>query len=227
MAPRARRRARSWRVVCLIVPLLLTCSTSALATSSSALQLVEIAHAHEQAGEQDVALRRYSEALAIDPTCAPAYLGLGALRAKRGDLREAERVYSVALEHLPSLREARIARAHVRRALGAHAEAVTDLLSGAPDDVTSLRTLAGWHGEDGHTPAQLAIWRRVLAAAEAAGDLARSQEARTMVRALQMLVGPADPVTAPPLDAHVAGRDASDGLRRLVAYVAKRGAAVK
>ncbi|MCA9589515.1 MAG: tetratricopeptide repeat protein [Myxococcales bacterium] len=227
MALRARRRVGLAWVVCLIVLLSAAWSAPALASSSSALQLVDIARAHEQAGEQDVALRRYSEALAIDPTCGAAYLGMGALRAKRGDLREAERVYSVALEHLPALREAQIARAHVRRALGAHAEAVSDLLSGAPDDVTSLRTLAGWHGEDGHTPAQLAVWRRVLAAAEAAGDLARAHEARTMVRALQLLVGTADPVAAPPLDAHVAGRDPSDGLRRLVAYTAKRGAPVK
>src|SRR5688500_15335955 len=106
------------------------------AHASSALELVRIARSHEQAREEDIAIRRYMEALSLDPTCDEAYLGLGALRARRGDLREAERVYSVALEHVPQLRAVRRARAHVRRALGLRMEAVEDLLtaSGGEDD---------------------------------------------------------------------------------------------
>lgn len=197
------------------------------ATISSAVELVEIARGHERAGAAELALRRYAEALAIDPTCAEAYLGLGALRARRGDLREADRVYSVALEHLPDLREARAARAHVRRALGHRDEAVTDLLAGAPGDVAALRVLAAWHGEDGQVPAQLGVWRRILAVTEARGDTAGAHEARTMVRALQLLVGPADPVSSPPLDPHVVGRGPGEGLRRLAAYLARRGPPVR
>ena len=184
------------------------------AAASSAQELVRSARAHEQAHEEDVALRRYMEALSLDPTCEEAYLGLGSLRARRGDLREAERVYSVALEHVPGLRAARIARAYVRRALGAHPQAVEDLLGGAEDDIAALRILAQWHGEDGHTPAQLAVWRRIAARAEATQHATLMQEARTMVRALVILVGTADPAAAPPADG---------SLRRLVSKVAKRG----
>ncbi|MBX3209489.1 MAG: tetratricopeptide repeat protein [Labilithrix sp.] len=193
------------------------------ASASSALQLVQSARAHEKAQQEDLALRRYMEALSLDPTCEEAYLGLGNLRARRGDLRESERVYSVALEHLPALRAARVARAHVRRALGARTEAIDDLLTGAESDVAALRVLATWHGEDGQIPAQLSVWRRIAAQAAASEDAALLREARTMVRALVILVGTADPAASPP-DAH--DRAARDGgLRRTASVVAKRGGA--
>ncbi len=76
-----------------------------------------------------------------------------------------------------------------------------------------MRELAGWFGEEGKAPAQLATWRRLLAAAEKTNDAALTREARTTVRALQILVGPADPVSAP-----VEG----DDVRRAVARMAKR-----
>jgi tetratricopeptide (TPR) repeat protein len=184
------------------------------ASASSALELVRIARAHELAHEDDLAIRRYMEALALDPTCDDAYLGLGSLRTRRGDLREAERVYTLALEHRPELRAAHTARAYVRRALGFRADAVEDLLSGAEDDVAALRVLAGWHGEDGQTPAALAVWRRILARAEQTRNAVLREEARRMVRALVILVGPADPAAAPP-DNH--------GVRRVAASVARKG----
>src|SRR4051812_33253848 len=184
------------------------------AGASSALELVKIARAHELAREDDLALRNYMDALALDPTCDEAYLGLGSLRARRGDLREAERVYSVALEHRPSLRAARTARAYVRRALGMRAEAVEDLLMGSEEDPSVLRVLAGWHGEDGQTPAQLAVWRRIAARAEMLQDQVLREEARRMVRALVILVGPADPAASPPDD---------HGLRKVAAGVARKG----
>lgn len=186
------------------------------AHASSALELVRIARSHEVAHEDDVAVRRYMEALSLDPTCDEAYLGLGSLRARHGDLREAERVYSVALEHLPDLRAARSARAYVRRALGMHAESVDDLLTaaGTEDDVAALRVLATWYGEDGQTPAQLAVWRRIAARAETAQDAVLLHEARTMVRALVILVGPADPAASP--------ADDRNGVRRTIAAIAMR-----
>jgi tetratricopeptide (TPR) repeat protein len=184
------------------------------AGASSALELVKIARAHELAREDDLALRSYMDALALDPTCDEAYLGLGSLRARRGDLREAERVYSVALEHRPSLRVARTARAYVRRALGMRAEAVEDLLMGSEEDPSTLRVLAGWHGEDGQTPAQLAVWRRIAARAEVLQDQVLREEARRMVRALVILVGPADPAAAPPDD---------HGLRKVASGIARKG----
>ncbi len=187
---------------------------AAPASASSALELVRIAKAHELAHEEDLAIRSYMEALALDPTCDEAYLGLGSLRTRRGDLREAERVYSVALEHRPQLRDARTARAYVRRALGYRAEAIDDLLGGAEGDIGALRVLAGWHGEDGQTPAQLAVWRRILARAEETQNATLREEAKRMVRALVILVGPADPAAAPPDD---------HGVRRVLASVARKG----
>ena len=184
------------------------------AHASSALELVRIAHAHEIAHEDDIALLRYMEALALDPTCAEAYLGLGDLRARRGDLREAERVYSTLLEHFPADRAARVARAQIRRALGATTLARSDLVLGHEDDVGVLRTIAGWYGEDGNTPAQLATWRRIGAIAEANGDPVLVREARTMVRALVILVGPADPAASP---------TELDGLRHTLSILARRG----
>jgi tetratricopeptide (TPR) repeat protein len=184
------------------------------ASASSALELVRVARAHEAAREDDLAVRRYMEALALDPICEEAYLGLGGLRARRGDLREAERVYSVAIEHVPSLRAARLGRAYVRRALGARAEAIDDLLAGGEDEPAAMRVLAGWYGEEGQTPAQLAVWRRIVARAETT-DAVLLHEARTMVRALLILVGPADPAATPATDER--------GVRRLVASLARKG----
>jgi len=186
------------------------------AFGSSADELVREAHAHEAEHKEELAMRRYSEALSLDPTLADAYLGLGELRARRGDAREAERVYSVALEHVPSLRAALLGRARARWAMGMHDDAERNLLSYAAgtDDKTALKELAGWFGEDGRAPAQLATWRRLVVVGERTNDAPLAREARTMVRALQIMVGPADPVSAP--------NDADD-VRRAVARMARRG----
>jgi hypothetical protein len=175
-----------------------------------------MAHVHEGAHDDAVAVRRYMEALAVDATCEDAYLGLGALRVRTGDLGEADRVYSMALEHLPGARAARLARAEVRHALGATGEATIDLLTGAEDELVALKTLARWHAEDGQTPAQLSVWRLIAAKAEATERASALREARTMVRALVLLVGPADPAAAPPDDR---------GVRRTIGLLARRGGA--
>ena len=198
------RRVSGWvrgaLVYCRFGAFALALCVTSPAHASSATDLVNLAHAHEAAHEDDLALRRYTEALGLDPTCEEAYIGLGRLRARRGDLREAERVYNLALEHLPQLRAARVGRAYVRRALGARTEALDDLLSGAEEDPAALRILASWYAEEGQTPAQLAVWRRILARAEATQDATLMHEARATVRALVILVGPADPAAAPATD---------------------------
>jgi tetratricopeptide (TPR) repeat protein len=204
--------ARAFSFVALAT--LLGLAVPASAHASSALELVRLARAHESAREPEIAVRRYMEALSLDATCGEAYLGLGSLRARRGDLREAERVYSVALERLPELRAAQKARAHVRRALGMRREAVGDLLGGAEDDPSALRVLAGWYGEDGQAPAQLATWRKIRDVAEASGDAVLLHEAKTTVRALVILVGPADPAAAPPDER---------GIRAVLAGLARKG----
>lgn len=215
---RATRGAAAFRRLLGVAAVLATTLLAARAPASSALELVRMARTHESANEADVAVRRYMEALALDATCEEAYLGLGALRARLGDLREADRVYSVALERLPWLKPAMAARAGVRRALGLRAEAAADLFAGATDEVAALRTLAGWYGEDGQLPAQLAVWRRLATIADATGDAPLTREARTMVRALVLVVGPADPAAAPP---PTRPREAS--VREALASFARRG----
>jgi hypothetical protein len=180
------------------------------------LELVREARAHERNHAEELAIRRYTDALALDPTLGEAYLGLAELRARRGDVREAERVYSVALAHVPQLRLALVGRARARWALGWHGEAEQDLdaYASEADDAAALRELAGWYGEDGRLPAQLATWRRLLVVAGKNGDGALAKEARTMARALQIVLKEADPVAYPAAD---------DEVRRALAAIARRG----
>jgi tetratricopeptide (TPR) repeat protein len=202
------------RVGLLVVLAALTFASPAAA--SSADELVLQARAHEAMRDDDVAVRRYTEALSLDPLNADAWLGLAALRMKIGDVTEAERVYSSAFERLPTLLAALEGRAHARWALGRHTEAEGDLEAYAErtEDAAPLRELASWLGADGRTPAQLAVWRRLLARAVAAGDRNGEAESRRMVRALVVLVDGADPA-ASPVD--------PDETRRAMAHIAHRG----
>lgn len=203
-------RGKKTAALALVITSLLVASPAA---ASSAQDLVQSAKQLEQTHQEDLALRRYMDALSLDPLLAEAYLGLGSLRARRGDLAEAERVYDVALERMPGLTEARLARAGVRRSRGETKAAIADLFD-AEDEVSALKTIAKWQGEDGQTPAQLATWRKLLARAEATNDGPLLKEARVVVRALVILVGPADPAAAP-----TTGRLE----RRVLANAAKRG----
>jgi tetratricopeptide (TPR) repeat protein len=190
--------------------------TTAARASSSSEELVLQARAHEEAHEDDVAVRRYMEALAIEPTSEGAWLGLGALRMRIGDVAECERVYSSALERVPSLHAAIEGRARARWALGRHADAEADLDAYATMErnAGALRQLAEWYGLDGRTPAQLATWRRLLAWAIQQVDPVSEREARLMVRALVVVVDGADPASSP---------TAPDETRRALAAIARRG----
>jgi tetratricopeptide (TPR) repeat protein len=204
----ARIRAATLLTATLIAPVSLA--------SSSAGELVRQARAHEDAHEDDVAVRRYMEALSIEPTNADAWMGLGALRMRLGDGAEADRVYTSALDRIPSLHVALEARARTRWAIGRHGEAEVDLEAYATmeDSTLALRELAGWYGIDGRAPAQLAIWRRLLSASLEKSDVDAEREARRMVRALVIIVDGADPVSSP------IGPDAT---RRTLAAISKRG----
>lgn len=219
----ARRRAtlRYVRSLAALTVVLVVLLGAAPARASGCDELVRSARAQEASGEVLRALRSYTDAVSLDPTCAAAYLGLGALREAAQDLREAERVYSLALEHVPTLAEARARRAVVRYRLGLREDAVAELRSLADGPMgderswrsatSALRQLATWLGDERQLPAQLACWRRLLAAAEKVADEPLRKESVTMVHALQLLVGPADPVT------HPEGRSS---LRTLIARVA-------
>lgn len=185
--------------------------------STSSAELVQQARAHERAKEDDLATRRYNEAIQLDPGDGDAYLGLGALRLRMGDARESERVFTVALARIPTLRAAMGGRARARWAMGMRETAereMQDYATTSDGDVAALRELAAWYGEDGYAPAQLAAWRMMQSIASQRSDGALAREARTMVRALQILVGPADPGTSPA---------AGDATRKLIASVARRG----
>ena len=215
----ARSRIRS-RVAVIVAAAAMAASLQAWSTpalASSATELVRQAREHENAHEEDLAVRRYTEALGLDPTCEEAYLGLGDLRVRQGDPREAERVYTMALEHAPQLRSELKGRARARRAMGEATRAEQDLEAyvSTEEDPGALRELAGWYATEGRTAAQLAAWRRLLALSERSQDAALGREARTMVRALQILMGPADPVVSPPAS--------GDFVRRTMASIARRG----
>ena len=180
--------------------------------SESGDELVRQARAHEAAREDDVAARRYMEALQLDPVNEDAWLGLGALRIRIGEAAEAERVFDAALLRVPSMHKAIEGRARARWAMGRHAEAEGDMETYATQDgdIAALRELAGWYEADRRTPGQLAAWRQLLSLAQ---DEATQREARRMVRALVILVDLADPASSP------AGPDAT---RRGMASVARR-----
>ena len=204
------------RAIAATALLLASRPTPARAASSSSDELVRQARAHEASHEDDLALKRYAEALTVDSTNADAWMGLGALRMRLGEAAEAERVYATALTRVPSLRAALFGRAHARWALGRHEEAEADLDAYATleGDVAALRELSTWFGADQRVPAQLATWRRLHAYAAGTGDAAFEREARRMVRALVILVDGADPASAP--------ADAT-ATRRALAAIARRG----
>lgn len=183
-------------------------SSVARADTPSCEELVRQGHAYEASSDQDRALARYGEAVQLDGACGVGYLAMGELRARMGDGREAERVLTTGLERVPRMREALLVRAKVRRAMGRRVEAEEDIRAivdapGAEDDtarpltVGALRAIAGWYGEDHARPAELATWRRLQSVATRSNDPTLAHEATTMVRALTIVVGIADPVTAP------------------------------
>jgi tetratricopeptide (TPR) repeat protein len=210
----ARDRRTSLAVACAVALGVAQHARAAGATPSSE-ELVRQARAHEATHEDDVAVRRYMEALELDPTTESAWLGLGALRLRDGEPAEAERVYDAALQRVPLLRRAIAGRAHARWALGRHGEAEADLeaYAIAESDAAALRELAGWYGSDGRTPAQLATWRLLLTMALGSGDAAAEKEARRMVRALVILTDGADPAASP---------GDADATRRALAAIARR-----
>lgn len=178
------------------------------ADTPSCEELVRQGRAYEASSDQDRALARYGEAVQLDGSCGSGYLAMGELRARMGEGREAERVLSAGLERVPRMREARLSRARVRRAMGMRTDAEDDIRA-LVDDATSeedtarpltiaaLRAVAGWYEEDRARPAELAAWRRILFMATRAEDVTLTHEATAMVRALTIVVGIADPVTAP------------------------------
>lgn len=214
-ALRGRGRLALMRL-CLWVGTLAASAAPRDARASSVDELIAIAERHAAQGEEAVALRRYADALEIDPTCEACYLGLGAVREKMGDLREADRVYTAGL--LRRVPEAAIlaARARVRWGMGLRELALADLEDSvlrAPEG-EGLHRLLGYYGQLHASLAQLRVARQLLALGERRQDEAMVREASVIVKALVIVAGSADPVTHPPLR--------PDAARRALAQAAAR-----
>jgi tetratricopeptide (TPR) repeat protein len=182
---------------------------------SAARTLVERAERYERRGDTLDALRVYNDAIRMDPSHGPAYLGLGRLRHALRDLDEADRLYSAAARLPQSAAEALERRARVRRDQGRLEEAVADLRASIDADPSARerhKTLAAWYVERKAWPAALGVWRRLAAELEASGPSDELRQARIQVRALSLLAGEADPVQG--------GRGHPSWVRRSIARIA-------
>jgi tetratricopeptide (TPR) repeat protein len=205
-----------------LLALLLTAPTSLRAQEngtwavSAAAELTRQGREHARSGDDALAMRRFAEAVHLDPSYGPAYLELAAARERAGDFVEAERTYNVAIEHIPDFVSAFRGRAALLRRMGEFAREMADLerltrLAEGPD---TLRALAARYVEDRAWPAALATFRRLRVLAERTGDEQLVRESTVQVRALAVLCGELDPV--------VAGAARRDWVRRAVASVARR-----
>lgn len=219
MKGRRRRAARGL----FLALLLLAAPLSAAAkdnddttVSSSASELTRQGREHASRGDDALAMRRFVDALRLDPSYGPAYLELGAARERSGDWAEAERTYDVAIEHVPNFVGALRARAALFHRLGEFSNEVTDLerLTRLAEGPETLRALATRHIEDRAWPAALATYRRLFLFAEKAGDEDLAREARTQIRGLAVLAAELDPITA--------GAHHDVWERRAIAAIAKR-----
>ncbi len=177
----------------------------------------------EADGDQLGAMKRYRDAIELDPTAEPAYLALGALRVKRNELSEAENIYDVGVGRLPGSRALYLARAKVHRLRGHANEARVDLRrawslegnSGSNDELEIMRELVALARDQREPAGELLAWRRILAIGHARGDAKLTAEASIRARALGIYVGEIDPV--------LSGRTLPDAVRKSLASVARRG----
>jgi tetratricopeptide (TPR) repeat protein len=202
--------------------LLLTALTPARAegdggwASSTAAELTRQGREHAQSGDDALAMRRFADAVRLDPSYGPAYLELAAARERAGDFVEAERTYDVAIEHIPSFVAAFRARAALLRRMGELRREMADLehLALVDEGPDTLRALAARHVENRAWPAALATFRRLRWLAEQRGDEQLARETTVQLRALAVLSAELDPV--------VAGAQHHDWVRRAVASIARR-----
>jgi tetratricopeptide (TPR) repeat protein len=167
--------------------------------TAQAIQRTRLGRDHAAQGEPEAAVRSYLDAIGFDATYGPAYLALGDLQAAQGDVGEAERAFSMGIDHVAGFTDALLARAKLRARLHRGAEAIGDLEAAAalrPEAAGVLRALTDAYIAARALPAALAVTRRRLALAEAQGDARDAGEARAEARALAGLVGEVDPVTA-------------------------------
>ncbi|HVY46218.1 MAG TPA: tetratricopeptide repeat protein, partial [Minicystis sp.] len=152
-----------------------------------AAELTQLGRAQAAQGDVPAAVRRYLDALASDPTYAPAYLALGKLYESVGEVKEAERTYAMGIEHVLGFAEARLARARLFTVERRMPEAIVDLEAAAaqrPNDAAVLEELSRAYVAVRAMPAALAVTRRLAILAAARGDAPGVSAARVRARAL-------------------------------------------
>jgi tetratricopeptide (TPR) repeat protein len=187
-------------------------------SASVPAELTRQGRVHAARGEDALAVRRFDEAVRLDPSYGPAYLELAAARERAGDLTEAERTYDVAIEHVPNFIAAFRARAALLHRIGEAARELADLehLAHIAEGPDTLRALGNGYVENKAWPAALAVFRRLRAFADEQGDDALTREASLQVRALMLLSAELDPVTS--------GQSQRGWVRRALASAARRRA---
>jgi tetratricopeptide (TPR) repeat protein len=185
-------------------------------STTAAEHLCDRAFTFEQRGQLERALVAYTEALNIDPTYGPAWLGLGRLRASLRDYAEADRVLTAAARVPHLMPDALTERASVRRRAGRHADARADLELAIQLEPTyeRVRELSSWYIEERAWPAALALWRRWAAALGETRGSAAHDEALLQVKALTVLAGETDPA--------LRGKEERNWVRRALASIARR-----
>lgn len=167
--------------------------------TAQAAELVRQGDANAMRGDREVALQRYLAAINLDATYGPAYLALGRAHELGGDAREAERTYSLGIEHVTAFADGLVARGRLRVRAHRFAEAIADYDQAAelrPDDGSILEALEGALVGAGALPAALAVARRAELLAAARGDGRAVAASHVRAKALAMLVAEADPITA-------------------------------
>ncbi len=165
----------------------------------SARTLTQQADALAARGEFARALTVYNQAVVMDPSFAPGYFGLGKLRQRQGDLREAERIYTRAARLRNGGAKAFELRARLRYVSGRQREAILDLAESLrlePEDIPRLELASQWYVAQQAWPAALAVWRRLLSIYREQDQADSARRAQIQVQALTLLAGETDPVTA-------------------------------
>lgn len=145
-------------------------------------------------GDTAQALTAYTEALRLDETYGPAWLGFGELRELFGDSKQAELAYTRALDFPETRARGFEARSRLYERSGRANEALDDLAAAAELDPTParLRELGRRFAARRAWPAALAVARRLLTELDPSSSEARA--VRIEVQALSRLAAETDPV---------------------------------
>jgi Tfp pilus assembly protein PilF len=166
---------------------------------ATARELVRQGREYASRQEDASAIRRFSDALVIDPTYGPAYVELGAARERTGDIDEAERVYERGIAYAPRFSGTYLARGELRQRRGERAQAAMDFETASRlggGDARSLQKIAAHEVAVRAWPAALARYRWLATSAAVSHDLEQEHDASVQAAALSILCAELDPVRA-------------------------------